>query len=243
MSTVKTIGTEPTKNIMARPFENIKNNRIDGNLKNQDCHIKTVLFDFGGVIAEEGFRKGLESIAITNNLDPATFIRTAYDTIYSCGYVLGKATESDYWRVLRETTDINGSDEKLRKEILSRFIVRGWMIDLVKQTKNGKMQIGILSDQTNWLELLNQQYDFFRWFDVVFNSYHIGKGKRDPSLFDDVLKTLGVSAHNVIFIDDDPGNCERARQKGIQAIHYTNRGKLIRNLEDICPRQPHRRQR
>jgi FMN phosphatase YigB (HAD superfamily) len=52
-----------------------------------------------------------------------------------------------------------------------------------------------------------------------------------------------VSAHHVIFIDDDPGNCERARQKGIQAIHYTNRENLIRNLEDICHRQPHRRQR
>ncbi|MCX5841333.1 MAG: HAD family phosphatase [Deltaproteobacteria bacterium] len=212
-------------------------------MKNQDCHIKTVLFDFVGVSAEEGFRKGLEAIAITNTLEPATLIRTAYDTIYSCGYVLGKATESTYWRVLRETTGINGSDDELRKEILSRFIVRDWIIDLVKQMKNGKMQTGILSDQTNWIELLNQQYDFFRWFDVVFNSYHIGKGKRDPSLFDDVLKTLGVSADNVIFIDDDPGNCERARQKGIQVIHYTNRENLIRSLEDICPRQPHRRQR
>jgi putative hydrolase of the HAD superfamily len=235
MPTLKTAGTEPTKNTIARPFENTRNNQIDGNLKNQDCPIKIVLFDFGGVIAEEGFREGLEAIAITNSLDPATFIRIADDTIYSCGYVLGKATESTYWRVLRETTDINGSDDELRKEILSRFIVRDWMIDLVKQMKNGKMQTGILSDQTNWLELLNQQYDFFRWFDVVFNSYHIGKSKRDPSLFDDVLKTLGVSAHNVIFIDDTPGNCERARQKGIQTIHYTNRENLIRNLEDICP--------
>jgi FMN phosphatase YigB (HAD superfamily) len=50
-----------------------------------------------------------------------------------------------------------------------------------------------------------------------------------------------VSAHHVIFIDDDPGNCERARQKGIQAIHYTNRETLIRNLEDIFPDLTHNR--
>jgi len=208
-------------------------------LKNQDCHIKTVLFDFGGVIAEEGFREGLEAIAITNHLDPATFIRIASNTIYSCGYVLGKATESTYWQTLRETTGISGSDHELGKEILSRFIVRDWVMELVKQMRKGKIQTGILSDQTNWLELLNQRYDFFKWFDAVFNSYHIGKSKRDPSLFDDVLKTLGVLAHNVIFIDDDPGNYERARQKGIQTIHYTNRENLIRNLEEfnLIPRQ------
>ena len=32
--------------------------------------IQAVLFDFGGVIAEEGFRKGLSYIALLNGLDP-----------------------------------------------------------------------------------------------------------------------------------------------------------------------------
>ncbi len=32
--------------------------------------IKAVLFDFGGVLAEEGFREGLKSIGRKNGLDP-----------------------------------------------------------------------------------------------------------------------------------------------------------------------------
>ncbi|MBW1855013.1 MAG: hypothetical protein JRJ00_10100 [Deltaproteobacteria bacterium] len=32
--------------------------------------IEVIFFDFGGVLAEEGFRKGLTSIAHLNGLDP-----------------------------------------------------------------------------------------------------------------------------------------------------------------------------
>ena len=35
--------------------------------------IKAVLFDFGGVIADEGFWKGLQAIGKENGLDPDDF--------------------------------------------------------------------------------------------------------------------------------------------------------------------------
>jgi putative hydrolase of the HAD superfamily len=35
--------------------------------------IKAVLFDFGGVLAEEGFREGLKAIGVKNGLDPDDF--------------------------------------------------------------------------------------------------------------------------------------------------------------------------
>lgn len=33
--------------------------------------IKAIIFDFGGVLAKEGFREGLKSIAEKNGLDPS----------------------------------------------------------------------------------------------------------------------------------------------------------------------------
>jgi hypothetical protein len=39
------------------------------------CSVNLVLFDFGGVIAEEGFRNGLLSIAHLNGLDSAIFLK------------------------------------------------------------------------------------------------------------------------------------------------------------------------
>ena len=150
--------------------------------------IEAVLFDFGGVLSEEGFRNGLRAIANSNGLDVETFVRTANDVIHACGYVIGKASESAYWEILRRTTGIQGDDQHLRNEILSRFIMRKWMIDTVKRLKDIKLRVGILSDQTNWLDELDAHHDFFRLFDYVFNSYHMGKSKKDPT----ILRTWSV---------------------------------------------------
>ena len=197
--------------------------------------IDTVLFDFGGVIAEEGFKRGLAAIAHAQGLDERTFIEAAFDTIYSTGYVLGKAPESTFWNTLRQKTGIKGDDASLRNEIFSRFIVRDWMIDLVKSLKADGAKVGILSDQTDMLDMLDKKYDFFRLFDYVFNSYHMGKSKRDLSLFDDIVHALKTEPDRVLFIDDDAGNVERAKKKGWKGIQYIDRERFQKDIEDIMP--------
>jgi putative hydrolase of the HAD superfamily len=197
--------------------------------------IEAVLFDFGGVLSEEGFKNGLQAIARLNGLDEESFVRTANDVIHACGYVIGKVSESAYWELLRETTGIRGDDHYLRNEILSRFIMREWMINTVKRLKAIKLRVGILSDQTNWLDELDARDNFFRQFDYVFNSYHMGKSKKDPSHFKDVVRILKIEMHKVLFIDDDPGNCERAKQAGLKVIHYRDRKLFLEEIAGYFP--------
>jgi FMN phosphatase YigB (HAD superfamily) len=199
----------------------------------EDRKIDVVLFDFGGVIAEEGWKEGLKVIAKANGLDESRFLQDAIDTVYATGHVLGKAPESLFWNALREKTGIKETDAQLMKEIFSRFLIRDWMIDLAKKLKAQKITVGILSDQTDMLDKLNQRYDFFRWFDHVFNSYHLGKGKRDPSLFDDVARVLRKSPGRILFIDDDPGHVDRARKKGWKAIRYVDRDSFLKEMAMI----------
>jgi putative hydrolase of the HAD superfamily len=184
--------------------------------------IDVVLFDFGGVLAEEGWKEGFRVIAEANGMDGDDIIRTASGTVYETGYILGKGSESSFWNAMREKTGIQGDDAFLKHEIFSRFILRDWMIDFVKKLKSKNMLVGILSDQTDILDKLNDRFDFFKWFDYVFNSYHMGKGKWDISLFDDIAGLLKTPPDRILFIDDDPGNVQRARQKGWKAILYVD---------------------
>lgn len=195
--------------------------------------IDVVLFDFGGVLAEEGWKEGLKVIAEVNGLDGNNFIQMASDAIYATGYILGKGSESSFWNALREKTGIVGDDASLTQEIFSRFIPRNWMLDLVKGLKAEKLTVGILSDQIDMLDKLNEKYDFFKWFDYVFNSYHVGKGKRDISLFDDIASILKTAPRRILFIDDDPGHVDRARQKGWQAILYVDRDSFETEMKMI----------
>lgn len=199
------------------------------------CAVETILFDFGGVLAEEGFRNGLRAIAAGNGVDPEAFTRWGFDAVHEGGYVTGRASEAAFWGVLRERVPIGQSDAALREIILDHFRLRPWMMSLVKSLKDRGLGLAILSDQTDWLEELDRRHDFFKWFGRVFNSFRMGKSKRDPTLFDDVLGILGVAGERALFIDDDPGNIERAGDRGLRTLLYVDRKGFEAEMAKWCP--------
>lgn len=182
--------------------------------------IRAVIFDFGGVLAEEGFREGMRAIALKNGLDPDVFFHAADDLIYETGYLIGMSNETSYWKALRERTGISGGDHALREEILSRFILRPRMLGHVRKLKSAGMITAILSDQTNWLAELDRKTPFYDCFDRVFNSFEIKKSKKDPSTFTDICAALGIRPDETIFVDDNPGHVKRAADRGLHVIHF-----------------------
>ena len=97
--------------------------------------IQAILLDFGGVIAEEGFQQGLYAIAEKFGLDPKWFFKLANEAVYNSGYVTGAGSEKDYWNEVREHSGIVAPDEELRQEILTRFMPRDWMLEIVKSLR------------------------------------------------------------------------------------------------------------
>ena len=194
-----------------------------------------MLFDFGGVLSEEGFRMGLYHIASLNAVDPDKFFTTAQSLIFSSGYIMGRCSEAFFWDQLRAITGIHGSNEEFKNIILERFILREWMVDLAKKLKHASIRTAILSDQTNWLDELDERLHFFFLFESIFNSYHQGKSKNDPSLFDDVLSYMKLKPGETLFIDDTLGNVERARLKGLNAFHFVDRVQFLGEMKIFFP--------
>jgi putative hydrolase of the HAD superfamily len=197
--------------------------------------VDAVLFDFGGVLAEEGFREGLRAIGRVSGVDPDAMARAGFDLVHRTGYVTGRVGEPAFWQALREQAGARGSDEALRREILSRFVIRPWMIDLVDRLGASGLTLGILSDQTQWLDEIDEEQGLFRHFHHVFNSYHTGVSKRDPAAFDRAVNRMGLPAAQVLFVDDHAGNVERARERGLRAVLYLDRDPLLRDLARHLP--------
>lgn len=197
--------------------------------------ICAVLFDFGGVIAEEGFRGGLTAIAESRGLDPGPFFRTAEEVVYETGYVTGRVDEVVYWDAIRKKTGITGSDEALREEILKRFVLRDAMLSIVDGMRDNGIRVGILSDQTNWLEEVDGRTPFYHRFHCVLNSFRMGKSKRDPSLFADVVAWLQCKSGEVLFIDDNEKNTERAKSQGLVVIHFTTVQQFLTDVGGMLP--------
>ncbi|MEW5744931.1 MAG: HAD family phosphatase [Nitrospirota bacterium] len=182
--------------------------------------LKAVLFDFGGVLAEEGFRGGLKAVALKDNRDPERFFEQARELIYEIGYVTGQTDEASYWSALREETGITWSDGELREEILKRFVLRRRMLRHVERLRYHGIVVALLSDQTNWLDELNRRDPFYHYFDHLFNSFTLHKSKRDPSIFMDAAARIGFRPGEMLFVDDDKGNTGRATERGYRVIHF-----------------------
>jgi len=206
--------------------QRLKNNKIA-----VEFEIKAVLFDFGGVLAEEGFKGGLTVIAENNDHDPLKLVSAAFDIIYDIGFVVGKVRDDSFWATLRQHFPLKENDSALREEILSHFLLRPWMLDTVSDLKNHGIIVGILSDQCHWLDELDQRNGFLKLFDHIFNSYYMHISKRDPKVFDYASESLDISPNHILFIDDHESNIIRAKQKGFQTILYLDKDSFIRQLK------------
>jgi putative hydrolase of the HAD superfamily len=193
--------------------------------------VKAVVFDFGGVVAEEGFREGLRAIAEKNGLNPDDFYAVASELVYQTGYVTGMADESAYWKAVRGKAGVTRDDTQLREEILKRFVIRPEILEYAERIKSRGLITAILSDQTNWLDEINRKTPFFQHFDFVFNSFRLKKGKRDPSIFRDICATMGLKPDQVLFVDDNIGNIERAACEGLKVIHFRDIGNFGLQIE------------
>ncbi len=204
-----------------------------------DHSIKAVLLDYGGVIADEGFQNGLRAMAGEQGLDVDTMMNVARSAVYDSGFILGWGTEREFWQWMRNGSGLKGSDAELAQRILDGFVLRPWVIERVQQLNARGYITGILSDQSHWLDWLNERDRFFEVFDHVFNSYHMGQGKRDPGLFPVIAEQLALSPGEILLVDDIKSNITRARAAGWHAHHYVDKGGLLETFDRLLrPEKP-----
>jgi HAD superfamily hydrolase (TIGR01509 family) len=197
--------------------------------------ITTVLIDFGGVLAEEGFLEGLRALGRKNGLDPDEFFKTVDALIYETGYLTGRADEAIFWSAVRKRTGIGGTDQDLRAEILDRFVLRPDMLALMDSLRGRGIVVAMLSDQTNWLEEIDRSTSLFSHFDRVFNSYRMKKSKRDASVFDYVCALLEVEPRKALFVDDNINHIARAQERGLRTIHFVSMEDYKNQLKNYFP--------
>lgn len=197
--------------------------------------IELVFFDFGGVLAEEGFLAGFTAIAQATGRDPAVLLQQVRDVIFKVGYVYGRCDEATFWDAVRRDVGLEGDPAVLRQEILSRFVPRPWMLQLVRELRARGLQVAVLSDQVNWLDELEGRYGFFQEFHRVFNSYHYGWTKSEPEFFHLALRAMNVAPQAALFIDDAVSNIAVGRQVGVQPILYEDKAGFGRDLTRYFP--------
>lgn len=181
--------------------------------------IKTVLFDYAGVITPT---KNNYIFALENSkrfgLSPKELMQMTYENWAET--VIGKQKCSVFWGQIADKLNIK--PEELKKLVIDTFPVDKKMVDVIKRTKVNYTTVLFSNQIKDWLEKVIEDNKLKNLFDYLVNSYNVGAKKPDPKIFLEALKRTTSKPEEVLFIDDSLENIEAAKQMGINAIQFDN---------------------
>jgi len=199
--------------------------------------IKVIIFDLGSVIFKEDWISLNEEFI--KKFGISTLIRSNYGLEIQKVYddaLVGKKSMADVFNKICEVKGLNFDIDKLcsfYKEAYKRN--KKLNLEIVEIIKNIRKNFKVIClTDTNHIHFeAHQEQGILDLFDEKFGSHQIGIRKKDPKVFEIILKKLNVDPKEVLFIDDNLKNIENAKSLGIKVIHFKDNVQLIKELDKI----------
>ena len=200
-------------------------------------NIKTIIFDFGGVILNIDYYKTSNAF---NNLGVASFddmySQKNADPLFS-NLEEGKLNEEEFYESFRRSTNLQSTNQEIEGAWNAMLLgYRKEALDTLKSIKH-KYRLFLLSN-TNIIHLqaFNKIYKdevgqgcLADYFDKIYYSHEIGFRKPNAEAYEYVLKENNLSPSETLFIDDSIQNIETANTLGLQTIFLKERA----GIEDL----------
>jgi putative hydrolase of the HAD superfamily len=95
------------------------------------------------------------------------------------------------------------------------------IVDVVRALRQNGLTCCLATNQEPYrASFMSQQLGYSRLFDREFYSCHMGIAKPEPAYFRSIVDELGVSAANVLFLDDREDNVNGAKEAGLNAAQF-----------------------
>ena len=173
--------------------------------------MKTILFDFFGVLSTPVYKKVIEKYV--PQAEHAEWIQKLdpLDT--------GDLSEAELVKQISEKANV--SEETIWTEVNNAPVVNVELFDYIQHDLKGKYQVGLL---TNIPRSLIERIipDKLAMFDVVLISSDLKLIKPSKEIFEVAIQRCGCSAHEILFIDDGEKNILAAKALGLHGIVYTD---------------------
>lgn len=191
--------------------------------------IKTIIFDFGGIISEnaDSWNTMYKRIPERTNLTTEEL-----DEIWKENWIevsIGKKDLTDILDIFvgrsknkittKELLEIYSSDTKLDEDVL----------EVIRELKNKGFRVIILSNESRVGEKIRLG-KIEKFVDKIYSSSSIGLRKPDPQIFNHILSKENLERGETLFIDDKDRNIIAAEALGIKGIVYRNIQQLKEDL-------------
>lgn len=203
--------------------------------------IKTIFFDFGGVIIKSPNIRWVKHwkkiLGIDNHPELLEMIENPHNSPLVQEMCLGKIPEDTIMDLMTEKWRLNPIIlEKIRTKMLSKRQLNKDVLQLMKSLQD-QYQIAILSNAGDKSRrLMVDTYQLDHYVDEIIISAEEGVIKPDPQIFAIAMARLGAEPGTSLLLDDTLENIVAARAYGMKAVHFMNTKQAI---QEVCENLNH----
>jgi FMN phosphatase YigB (HAD superfamily) len=196
--------------------------------------IKTVIFDFGNVVAFFDHSRAVMRLAHYTDLPQVELAIKLYGSQIEDSYERGAIDTAEYVREAKLNARLKCTDE----QFLSAFGAIFWrnfeVCDLVPLLKpNYRIVLASNTTRAHFDAYTQQFADVLALFDHLGTSFDARARKPEPAFFEYIQEHAAAEPEECVFIDDLPTNVEAAERFGWAGIVYQPDGTLADKLRAL----------
>jgi len=218
------------------PANQLKKISIEGaELKN----IKTIVFDFGGVIFTDGSWMALKKIknALKLKADDYKLLKECFtNEPGDMGQLLrlGLISLDEFLDKFIEKLNLPKSKKKKIKHLwFSSYVPNYNMRKILKRLSKKFRLVAFSGNVRERIKYLEKRYNILKYFDDMVFTFDYQKNKRDLTFYGELLDHIECHPSEAVLIDDSWKNIHRAKEVGMNGLHFAYTKKLLRDLEKI----------
>lgn len=183
--------------------------------------IRTVIFDFGNVIAFFDHRRTVERLAPHTDKTAAELYALIYQSDLEPAYEKGHFDTPELIRRVRTLTGLRCSDADFAAAFVDIFTPNDEVCALIPRLKpRYRLVLASNTNDLHYQHLCRAFAPVLRHFEAKIVSHQVGHRKPEPGFFAACEAVAEAEAHECVFIDDLAANVAGAAARGWRTIHY-----------------------
>lgn len=200
-------------------------------------HIKNIIFDVGNVIVTWSPPTIIKNtFPEYDQLQQESLIDEIFKSETWTHLNLGQLSEKDAKLKFISNSKILDplNTDRLFDYIKSTQTLIPGTTDIIKSLHKNDYQLFALTDNIHEIiEYLKEKYNFWKYFQHVIVSAHIGLKKPSKEIFDYALQKNNLLPEETVFIDDYPPNVKSASSLGLHTILFSDAVSCLHELNRL----------
>jgi putative hydrolase of the HAD superfamily len=194
--------------------------------------IKTILFDFGGVISEsnrswDSMHKRIKEVSGLTNEELDEIFHTHWEDIS-----VNKKSFTHFLQDLVVHSKNNLTVEKLEQLYAQDVTINNDVVEIIKNLKKKGYRVVIFANDSKFGEEIRLK-KVEKYVDTIYSSATLQLRKPNPAIYKRVLQLENIHPEEALFIDDKERNTVVAERLGIKSIIFKNTVQLQNDLQKL----------